>query len=344
MSVLKLNVIDLEKSEYTGGKSSLCPGCGHDQISSVIIQAAWENGIPPEGIAKMSGIGCSSKTPAYFLGKSHGFNTVHGRMPSVTTGANMVNRSLSFIAVTGDGDTASIGIGQFIHAIRRNIDMVYIIENNGVYGLTKGQYSATVEKGSRKKKGEANLQPPIDLCAMAINLGCSFVARSFSGSKKQLTSLIRAAMGHHGMAVIDVISPCVTFSNNDESYKSYNYVKANDEVLHLLDYIPHFTPMEEVDIPEGEYDDIEMFDGSTLRLETIGSEHDPSDAVSALKAIHQAEGENKHVTGLLYYDPDQQTADEALGLTETPLSSLDEAEMRPSKQSLDGINAAFRGA
>ena len=344
MSVLKLNVIDLEKSEYTGGKSSLCPGCGHDQISSVIIQAAWENGIPPEGIAKMSGIGCSSKTPAYFLGKSHGFNTVHGRMPSVTTGANMVNRSLSFIAVTGDGDTASIGIGQFIHAIRRNIDMVYIIENNGVYGLTKGQYSATVEKGSRKKKGEANLQPPIDLCAMAINLGCSFVARSFSGSKKQLTSLIRAAMGHHGMAVIDVISPCVTFSNNDESYKSYNYVKANDEVLHLLDYIPHFTPIGEVDIPEGEYDDIEMFDGSTLRLETIGSEHDPSDAVSALKAIHQAEGENKHVTGLLYYDPDQQTADEALGLTETPLSSLGEAEMRPSKQSLDGINAAFRGA
>ena len=344
MSVLKLNVIDLEKSEYTGGKSSLCPGCGHDQISNVIIQAAWENGIPPEGIAKMSGIGCSSKTPAYFLGKSHGVNTVHGRMPSVTTGANMVNRSLSFIAVSGDGDTASIGIGQFVHAIRRNIDMVYIIENNGVYGLTKGQYSATVEKGSRKKKGEANLQPPIDLCAMAINLGCSFVARSFSGSKKQLTSLIRAAMGHRGMAVIDVISPCVTFSNNDESYKSYNYVKANDEVLHLLDYIPHFTPMEEVDIPEGEYDDIEMFDGSTLRLETIGSDHDPSDAVSALKAIHQAEGEDKHVTGLLYYDPDQQTADEALGLTETPLSSLDEAEMRPSKQSLDGINAAFRGA
>ena len=344
MSVLKLNVIDLEKSEYTGGKSSLCPGCGHDQISNVIIQAAWENGIPPEGIAKMSGIGCSSKTPAYFLGKSHGFNTVHGRMPSVTTGANMVNRSLSFIAVSGDGDTASIGIGQFVHAIRRNIDMVYIIENNGVYGLTKGQYSATVEKGSRKKKGEANLQPPIDLCAMAINLGCSFVARSFSGSKKQLTSLIRAAMGHRGMAVIDVISPCVTFSNNDESYKSYNYVKANDEVLHLLDYIPHFTPMEEVDIPEGEYDDIEMFDGSTLRLETIGSDHDPSDAVSALKAIHQAEGEDKHVTGLLYYDPDQQTADEALRLTETPLSSLDEAEMRPSKQSLDGINAAFRGA
>jgi len=342
--MIKLNVIDLEKSEYTGGKSTLCPGCGHDQVSNVIIQAAWENGIPPEGIAKMSGIGCSSKTPAYFFGKSHGFNTVHGRMPAVTTGANMVNKTLSFIAVTGDGDTASIGIGQFVHAIRRNLDMVYIIENNGVYGLTKGQYSATVEKGSRKKKGEANAQPPIDLCAMAINLGCSFVARSFSGSKKQLTALVRAAMGHHGMAVIDVISPCVTFSNNDESYKSYNYVKANDEVLHLLDYIPHFTPMEEVDIPEGKYEDIQMFDGSTLRLETIGSDHDPSDAMSALMAIHQAERENRHVTGLLYYEAGLQTADEVLGLTETPLSGLSEAEMRPSRQSLDDVNAAFRVA
>ena len=342
--MIKLNVINLEKSEYTGGKSTLCPGCGHDQVSNVIIQAAWENGIPPEGIAKMSGIGCSSKTPAYFFGKSHGFNTVHGRMPAVTTGANMVNKTLSFIAVTGDGDTASIGIGQFVHAIRRHLDMVYIIENNGVYGLTKGQYSATVEKGSRKKKGEANAQPPIDLCAMAINLGCSFVARSFSGSKKQLTALVRAAMGHHGMAVIDVISPCVTFSNNDESYKSYNYVKANDEVLHLLDYIPHFTPMEEVDIPEGEYEDIQMFDGSTLRLETIGSDHDPSDAMSALMAIHQAERENRHVTGLLYYEAGLQTADEVLGLTETPLSGLSEAEMRPSRQSLDDVNAAFRVA
>ncbi len=194
MRPIQLNVIDLPKTDYTGGKSSLCPGCGHDQISNVIIQAAWDNGIPPETIAKMSGIGCSSKTPAYFLSKSHGFNTVHGRMPSVTTGANMVNRDLAFIGVSGDGDTASIGIGQFVHAIRRNLNMVYIIENNGVYGLTKGQYSATVEMGSRKKKGEPNENPPIDLCKMAINLGCGFVARSFSGSKKQLTALIRAAL------------------------------------------------------------------------------------------------------------------------------------------------------
>lgn len=342
MKPVKLNVINLEKSEYTGGKSSLCPGCGHDQISNVIIQAAWENGIKPEGIAKMSGIGCSSKTPAYFLSKSHGFNTVHGRMPSVTTGANMVNKSLSFLAVSGDGDTASIGIGQFIHAIRRNLDMVYIIENNGVYGLTKGQYSATVEKGSKKKKGTTNEQAPIDLCAMAITLGCTFVARSFSGSKKQLTALVRAAMSHRGMAVIDVISPCVTFANNDESYRSYNYVKANDEVLHILDYIPHFSPLEEVDVPEGEFSEISLFDGSTLRLETVGDEHDPSNAVAALAAIHEGAAEGRHVTGLLHYNPNQPTATDTLGLTDAPLMGLSEEQNRPSKESLDQVNAGFR--
>ncbi len=342
MTVMKLNVLDLEKSEYTGGKSSLCPGCGHDQISNVIIQAAWENGIEPEKIAKMSGIGCSSKTPAYFLGKSHGFNTVHGRMPSVTTGANLVNKGLSFLAVSGDGDTASIGIGQFVHAIRRNLDMVYIIENNGVYGLTKGQYSATVEKGSKKKKGNPNQQAPIDLCAMAINLGCSFVARSFSGSKKQLTALIRAAMSHRGMAVIDVISPCVTFANNDESYKSYNYVKENDEVLHTLDYIPHFSPIEEVEVPEGEYKEVSLFDGSTLRLETIAADHDYKNAVSALGAIHEAEESGNHVTGLLYYDPEVPTATDTLGLTETPLVDLPEELQRPSRKSLDEVNSGFR--
>jgi 2-oxoglutarate ferredoxin oxidoreductase subunit beta len=292
----------------------------------------------------MSGIGCSSKTPAYFLGKSHGFNTVHGRMPSVTTGANMVNKDLAFIAVSGDGDTASIGMGQFVHAIRRNLDMVYIIENNGVYGLTKGQYSATVEKGSKKKKGSVNLQNPIDLCAMALNLGCGFVARSFSGSKKQLTALIRAAMSHKGMAIIDVISPCVTFANNDESYRSYNYVKENDEVLHIVDYISHFSPIEEVDIPEGQYREIELFDGSKIVLETIGSNHDTSDVVSALSAVHEAERNDKHVTGLLYYDGSNPTATETLGLTETPLSQLSQEEGRPSKESLVKINAGFRSS
>ena len=340
--MLKLNVLDLEKSEYQGGKSTLCPGCGHDQISNNIISAAWENGIPPEKIAKMSGIGCSSKTPAYFLGKSHGFNTVHGRMPSVTTGANMVNKDLSFLAVSGDGDTASIGIGQFVHAIRRNLDMVYIVENNGVYGLTKGQYSATVEKGSKKKKGVINEQAPIDLCAMAINLGCSFVARSFSGSKKQLTALIRAAMSHRGMALIDVISPCVTFANNDESYRSYNYVKKNDEVLHILDYIPHFSPLEEVEVPEGEFRDVDLFDGSTLRLEALAADHDYTNPVSALSAIHEAEKEERHVTGLLFYNSGVPTATDSLGLSQTPLVDLPDSELRPDKDSLDTVNGTFR--
>ena len=238
---VKLNVINEPKDSYTGGKSSLCPGCGHDQISSVIVNAAWDNGIEPHKIAKMSGIGCSSKTPAYYLGQSHGFNTVHGRMPSVTTGANVVNTDLTYLGVSGDGDSASIGIGQLIHAIRRNVDMVYIVENNGVYGLTKGQYSATADVGSKKKKGAVNETQPIDLCAMAINLGCSFVARSFSGSKKQLTAIIKAAMSHKGFALIDVISPCVTFNNNDESLRSYGYVKDNQAELHSVGYIPHFS-------------------------------------------------------------------------------------------------------
>ena len=341
---IKLNVIDLPKADYQGGKSTLCPGCGHDQISNVIINAAWENGLQPEKLAKMSGIGCSSKTPAYFLGKSHGFNTVHGRMPAVTTGAAMGNRDLTFLAVSGDGDSASIGIGQFIHAVRRNLDMVYVLENNGVYGLTKGQYSATAVKGSKKKKGPANKYQPIDLRKLAINLGCTFVARSFSGSKKQLTALMKAAMSHKGMAVIDVISPCVTFANNDESYKSYNYVKENDEVLHIVDYIPHFSPIDTVDVPAGEFKEISLFDGSTLRLETVGDEHNPRDPVEALRAIHEADSEGRHVTGLLYYNPEMKTATETLGLTETPLMALPDSQLRPNRESLELLNAGFRAS
>ncbi|MDP7446904.1 MAG: thiamine pyrophosphate-dependent enzyme, partial [Candidatus Thalassarchaeaceae archaeon] len=263
---------------------------------------AWANGLPPKQLAKMSGIGCSSKTPAYFLGQSHGFNTAHGRMPSVTTGAAMANRDLCFIAVSGDGDTASIGIGQFIHAIRRNLNMVYIIENNGVYGLTKGQYSATAEEGSQKRKSAPNQTQPIDLCKLAITLGCPFVARSFSGSRQQLTALVRAALSHRGMAVIDVISPCVTFANNDESLKSYGYVKSHDEELHVVDYIPHFEPITEVEVPEGEFREVQLHDGSFIRLETIGDAHDPASEMAALEALHRAEVAQKHVTGLLYFN------------------------------------------
>ena len=338
---VKLNVLNEPKESYTGGPSSLCPGCGHDQISNVIITAAWENGLEPHRIAKMSGIGCSSKTPAYYLGQSHGFNTVHGRMPSVTTGAYAINKDLLYLGVSGDGDSASIGIGQLIHAIRRNMDMVYIVENNGVYGLTKGQYSATADVGSKKKKGPANETQPIDLCALAINLGCTFVARSFSGSKKQLTSILKAAMSHKGFALIDVISPCVTFNNNDESMRSYGYVKENEITLHMADYIPHFNPMVEIEVPAGHYRDITLHDGSTIRLETISDEHDPSNAVAALTALHEAEAGKKHVTGLLYFDATKPSLAEELGLVDEALVNVPDEALRPDRASLDALNAEF---
>ncbi len=340
---IKLNVINEPKDSYTGGKSSLCPGCGHDQISSVIVNSAWENGIKPHRIAKMSGIGCSSKTPAYYLGQSHGFNTVHGRMPSVTTGANVVNKDLTYLGVSGDGDSASIGIGQLIHAIRRNVNMVYIIENNGVYGLTKGQYSATADLGSKKKKGAANETQPIDLCAMAINLGCSFVARSFSGSKKQLTAIIKAAISHKGFALIDVISPCVTFNNNDESLRSYGYVKDNQAELHSVGYIPHFSPLEQVEVPAGSFRDITLHDGSTMRLETISEDHDVSDAVAALTALHKADADKKHVMGLLYFDGEKPSLDDDLNLHDTPLCEMGEDFLRPSSAQLADVISALRG-
>ena len=341
--VVKLNVINEPKDSYTGGKSSLCPGCGHDQISNVIISAAWDNGLQPHKIAKMSGIGCSSKTPAYYLGRSHGFNTVHGRMPSVTTGANVVNKDLTYIGVSGDGDSASIGIGQLIHAIRRNVDMVYIVENNGVYGLTKGQYSATADVGSKKKKGPVNETQPIDLCAMAINLGCSFVARSFSGSKKQLNALLKAAISHKGFALIDVISPCVTFNNNDESLRSYGYVKDNQAELHSVGYIPHFSPLEQVEVPAGSYIDVNLHDGSTMRLETISEDHDITDAVAALSALHKADAEKKHVTGILYFDGEKPSLDVDLDLHDTPLVEMGEDLLRPTREQLDEVIASFRG-
>ena len=338
----KVNKINQPLDSYKGGKSTLCPGCGHDAISNVIIKAAWENSIDPEGIAKMSGIGCSSKTPAYFLSQSHGFNTAHGRMPSVTTGANVANKNLNYLAVSGDGDTASIGIGQFIHAIRRNLNMLYVVENNGVYGLTKGQYSATAEEGSRKRKGLPNELKQIDLCAMAINLGCSFVARSFSGSRKQLTALIRAGMSHRGMAVIDVISPCVTFNNNEESYKSLQYVKNNNQELHGLDYIPHFNPIEEIEVPSGGFKEVKLHDGSYLRLETISDEHDVSSKKMALDALREADEKDKHVTELLYFEEGIPTLDETENLVDIPLAELPENMLRPPKETLDELLSNFR--
>jgi 2-oxoglutarate ferredoxin oxidoreductase subunit beta len=262
-------------------------------------------------------------------------------MPSVTTGAYAVNKDLLYLGVSGDGDSASIGIGQLIHAIRRNMDMVYILENNGVYGLTKGQYSATADIGSKKKKGAVNETQPIDLCALAINLGCTFVARSFSGSKKQLNSLLKAAMSHKGFALIDVISPCVTFNNNEESLRSYGYVKDNNVTLHVADYIPNRAPMEEIEVPEGHYRDITLHDGSVIRLETISDDHDPSDAVAALSALHAADAESKHVTGLLYFDGNKPSLIEDLGLVDSALIDVANSDLRPSKEILDKLNASF---
>jgi 2-oxoglutarate ferredoxin oxidoreductase subunit beta len=264
-------------------------------------------------------------------------------MPSVTTGANVVNNDLTYLGVSGDGDSASIGIGQLIHAIRRNVDMVYIVENNGVYGLTKGQYSATADVGSKKKKGAVNETQPIDLCAMAINLGCSFVARSFSGSKKQLTAIIKAAMSHKGFALIDVISPCVTFNNNDESLRSYGYVKDNTAELHSVGYIPHFSPVEQVEVPAGSYRDITLHDGSTMRLETISEDHDISDAVAALGALHKADAERKHVMGLLYFDGEKPSLDAELNLHDTPIAEMGEDILRPSREQLAEVITALRG-
>ncbi len=342
MTTIKLNVIDQPKTDYKGGTSTLCPGCGHDQITSCIIEACWQNGIKPQSIAKMSGIGCSSKTPAYFLSNSHGFNTVHGRMPSVTTGASVVNPELVALGISGDGDTASIGIGQFLHAIRRNLDMVYIVANNGVYGLTKGQHSATTEKGSQKKKGPANVMPPIDLCALALQLNGTFVARAFSGSKKSLTSLIRAALSHRGFALIDVISPCVTFNNNEGSTRSYQYVKQHEAELHTLGYIPPSPAPEQVEIPPGEFRDIELHDGSVLRLEALDDDHDTNDPTTALSILHNAAAEGRHVTGLLHHRSNEETLIESLGLTNTSLVDLSDEMMRPPKAKLDEMLADLR--
>ena len=271
-----------------------------------------------------------------------GFHSIHGRAPALASGAKIANPDLSVWVVTGDGDAMSIGGNHLIHVLRRNLDLNILLFNNQIYGLTKGQYSATTEEGSKKRKGDTNEMAPIDLCTLAINLGCSFVARSFSGSRKQLSSLIRAAMSHKGMAVLDVISPCVTFNNNDESMKSYGYVKSNDLELHTVGYIPHFNPIEEVEIPAGEYKDVKMHDGSYIRLETIDEEHDPSSASMALNALRKAEKEKKHATGLLYFEEGKPTLDESMNLAEKSLCDLSEKDMRPSKKSLEDLLNNFR--
>ncbi|MGH7730256.1 MAG: 2-oxoacid:ferredoxin oxidoreductase subunit beta [Candidatus Eiseniibacteriota bacterium] len=330
------NRIGLTRADYDGSKSTLCPGCGHNAITAAIIQAAYESGLHPHEVAKLSGIGCSSKTPAYFLGQSHGFNAVHGRMPSIATGVRVANHKLLLIGISGDGDTASIGLGQFCHLVRRNVPVVYIIENNGVYGLTKGQFSATADLGSTTKGGAVNDLMPIDCCALAIELGCGFVARSFSGDQKQLRPLLKAALAHKGTAVLDVISPCVTFADHEGSSKSYAYVKEHDAPLHDIEYVPYFEDIT-VEYEPGTTREVEMPDGSHIYLKKLAEDYDPTSRERALATIHEARAEQKLVTGLLYAEPGIKPFEEELGLGDAPLVSLPLERLRPPKQVLDDV-------
>jgi 2-oxoglutarate/2-oxoacid ferredoxin oxidoreductase subunit beta len=332
----KENRIGLKATDYSGGKSTLCAGCGHDAISNQIIRAFYEMSVKPEKVAKFSGIGCSSKTPAYFLGRSHGFNAVHGRMPAVATGAALANHTMVGIGVSGDGDTASIGLGQFMHLIRRNIPLIYIIENNGVYGLTKGQFSATADEGSKLKTGVINDLHPMDLCALAVQLGCGYVARGFAGDPKQMINILKGALAHDGLSVIDVISPCTTFNNHEGSTKGYTYSKEHDELLHQIGFVQSYEQIE-VDYAPGEVREVTMHDGSRIVLKKLEEDYDPSDVVQALQRLHRATEAGAMLTGLVYLRPEKKSFIRLLNMSERPLFELGEAETRPPREALDKI-------
>ena len=326
---------------YEGSLSTLCAGCGHDSISAAVAQACFELNIEPHKVAKLSGIGCSSKTPAYFLNNSHGFNSVHGRMPSVATGANLANRDLIYLGVSGDGDTASIGMGQFVHVIRRNLNMVYIVMNNGCYGLTKGQDSATADQGSKNKSGNVNLFESIDLSSLAIELGATFVGQSFSGDKEQLIPLIKAAMSHPGFAFLNVISPCVTFNNNPGSTKSYDYVREHMEATSTFDFVPLAREIKTT-YEEGETQNLTMHDGSVIQLHKLSKDWNPLDRFSAINAVQASKAKGEILTGLLYMNPDSHELHDVIETTEKPLNSLTEEELCPRSEILNGINESFR--
>ena len=338
---LPKNDLGFTHRDYEGSISTLCAGCGHDSITAAIIEACFELSLPPHRIAKLSGIGCSSKTPTYFLGNSHGFNTVHGRMPSVLTGANLANRDLIYLGVSGDGDSASIGFGQFAHSIRRGVNMVYIVENNGVYGLTKGQFSATADRGSKSKRGAINTDSSIDLAAVALQLGATFVARSFSGDKAQLVPIIKAAIEHEGAAFIDVLSPCVAFNNHTGSTKSFDYVREHNEAVNFLDFITPRAPIK-VAYEPGTVQIVEQHDGSKLALKKIAADYDANDRVGAMTfmQVHAAKGQI--VTGLLYVEPDSEDLHGHLGTVAKPLNELNEKELCPGSSALEKINASLR--
>ncbi|HEV2990039.1 MAG TPA: 2-oxoacid:ferredoxin oxidoreductase subunit beta [Candidatus Angelobacter sp.] len=337
----KTNHIGLTVVDYRGGKTTLCAGCGHNAITERIIDAAFEMGIQPESVAKLSGIGCSSKSPAYFLNRAHGFNSVHGRMPSVATGVVLANHKLVALGVTGDGDTASIGIGQFVHLMRRNLPLIYVIEDNGVYGLTKGQFSATADLGAKLKTGVINDLPAIDTCLLAIQLGATFVARSFSGDKKQLLTILKAAFAHRGTSMIDVISPCVTFNDHDGSTKSYKYFKDHEEPLNEVGFVPHFEQVE-VEYDPGTTTTVTMHDGSELRLRKLGREYDATNKVGAMTLLASSHQKGEALTGVFYVDTHTPNFIDVLHMTDQPLARLPETLVRPPKETLDEIMESLR--
>ncbi|MBK5291290.1 MAG: 2-oxoacid:ferredoxin oxidoreductase subunit beta [Acidobacteriia bacterium] len=337
----KVNRIGLEVLNYKGGKTTLCAGCGHNSISERIVEAFYEMGIQPWNVAKFSGIGCSSKSPAYFLGLSHGFNSVHGRAPSVATGAMLANRTMKGIIVTGDGDTASIGIGQFVHLMRRNLPLIYILEDNGVYGLTKGQFSATAEMGSKSKGGVVNDMRKIDCCLLGIELGATLVARSFSGDKKQLQGILKTALHHNGLSVIDIISPCVTFNDHEGSTKSYSYMKEHDLPIHQVDFVPYYEDIS-IEMADGEVRDVEMHDGSHLRLRKLGRDYDPTNKRNAVRLIEDSEEKGEVATGILYIRPREENFFDQLGLMDAPLATLPESITRPAQSALDMVMEELR--
>ena len=337
----KTNRIGLEIATYRGSKTTLCAGCGHNAISERIIDAFYELGTDPQRVIKLSGIGCSSKTPAYFLSTSHGFNAVHGRMPSVATGALLANKALQGIGVSGDGDTGAIGIGQFVHLMRRNLPLVYIIEDNGCYGLTKGQFSPTADVGSKLKNGVVNDLPPIDTCALAVELGATFVARSFSGDKKQLLAILKAALSHRGTAMIDVISPCVTFNDHEGSTKSYAYVKEHDEPSGEVNFVPFFEDIS-VEYDAGTTTAVTMHDGSKLYLKKVAEDYNPTDKLAAMRVMHETHSRGEFATGVLYVEPDKDDLLTQLNLVETPLAFLGPDAVRPGKDVLDAVMEEHR--
>ncbi len=337
----KTNHVGLTVVDYRGGKTTLCAGCGHNAITERIIDAAFEMGIQPENVAKLSGIGCSSKSPAYFLNRAHGFNSVHGRMPSVATGVVLANHKLIALGVTGDGDTASIGIGQFVHLMRRNLPLIYVIEDNGVYGLTKGQFSATADLGAKLKTGVINDLPALDTCLLAIQLGATFVARSFSGDKKQLLTILKAALAHRGTSMIDVISPCVTFNDHEGSTKSYKYFKDHEEPLNDVGFVPYFENIE-VEYDPGTTTSVRMHDGSELRLRKLDREYDATSKVGAMGLLAEAHEKGETLTGVFYVNTHTPNFIDVLHMTDQPLAKLPEALVRPSREALDEIMESLR--